>query len=260
MFSMCIQCMNMIHVFQLLLQMYYRSIKGNESELFLAHILCMTCRPKQATKLNWPSYGLVYRGSLVWTSVARLPAASFVTFKNQRGKSDSKSLSSFVFYSNEKQNNATQRFTYVSAYVCVENQTPFVCFHTNIYKLAALSSIILTWYRADRDPPGGLPRKRPFHCTSVGLKPAITPNVGNSGTQFICVGVCVRANPWLKYKCNLYLISSQSVVRKINQQMVALRIQKSKMRARVTATSCDYCVAHDGFGVGHSNESGGTVP
>ena len=56
---------------------------------------------------------------------------------------------------------------------------------------------ILTWYRGYRDQPGGASRKRPFHCTSVGLKPAITPNVGNSGTQFICVGVCVRANPCL---------------------------------------------------------------
>lgn len=54
---------------------------------------------------------------------------------------------------------------------------------------------ILTWYREHRDQDGGFPRKRLFHCTSVGLAPAITPNVGNSGTQFICVGDCVRANP-----------------------------------------------------------------
>ena len=54
---------------------------------------------------------------------------------------------------------------------------------------------ILTWYRSYRDHAGGAPRKRLSHCTSVGLTPAITPNVGNSGTQFICVGVCVRANP-----------------------------------------------------------------
>ena len=31
---------------------------------------------------------------------------------------------------------------------------------------------------------GGLPRSRPFHCTPVWLKPAIAPNVSNSGTQF----------------------------------------------------------------------------
>jgi len=57
--------------------------------------------------------------------------------------------------------------------------------------------IILTWYRRYRDQQGGSPRTRPFHCTSVGLTPAIAPNVGNSGTQFISVGVCVRANPWI---------------------------------------------------------------
>ena len=28
---------------------------------------------------------------------------------------------------------------------------------------------------------GGAPRARPFHCASVGLTLAITPNVGNSG-------------------------------------------------------------------------------
>ena len=64
--------------------------------------------------------------------------------------------------------------------------------------------IILTWYRGYRDQQGGSSRRRPFHCTSVGLTPAITPNVGNSGTQFISVGVCVRANP-----CN----RKQSIIR-----------------------------------------------
>ena len=53
-----------------------------------------------------------------------------------------------------------------------------------------------------KNKKGGSPRKRPFHCTSVGLTPAITPNVGNSGTQFISVGVCVRANPCKKRKTN----------------------------------------------------------
>lgn len=42
---------------------------------------------------------------------------------------------------------------------------------------------------------GGAPRTRPFHCTSVGLNPAITPNVGNSGTQFICVGSAFALTP-----------------------------------------------------------------
>ena len=64
------------------------------------------------------------------------------------------------------------------------------------YKTSSVETeSILTWYRGYRDHAGGASRKRPFHCTSVGLKPAITPNVGNSGTQFLCVGVCVRANP-----------------------------------------------------------------
>ena len=90
-----------------------------------------------------------------------------------------------------------------SMYVCGKNQKPFVLHFRTVHKLAALRCSILTWYRADRDPPGGLPRKRPFHCTSVGLMPAIAPNVGNSGTQFICVGVCVRANPWLITHCQL---------------------------------------------------------
>ena len=56
---------------------------------------------------------------------------------------------------------------------------------------------ILTWYREYRDQKGGLPRSRPFHCTPVRLKPAIAPNVGNSGTQFFSVGDCVRAIPRL---------------------------------------------------------------
>ena len=34
---------------------------------------------------------------------------------------------------------------------------------------------------------GDLPRSRPFHCTPLRLKPAIAPNVGNSGTQFFSV-------------------------------------------------------------------------
>lgn len=42
-------------------------------------------------------------------------------------------------------------------------------------------SSILTWHRGYRDHEGGSPRARPFHCTTVGLTLAITPNVGNSG-------------------------------------------------------------------------------
>ena len=39
---------------------------------------------------------------------------------------------------------------------------------------------ILTWHGGYPDPDGGSPRVRPFHCTSVRLTPAITPNVGDS--------------------------------------------------------------------------------
>ncbi len=46
-----------------------------------------------------------------------------------------------------------------------------------------------------RDPQGGSPRVRPFHCTPVGLTFAITPNAGDSGAQFLLVGDCVRADP-----------------------------------------------------------------
>ena len=51
------------------------------------------------------------------------------------------------------------------------------------YKVRSERSLsILTWYRGYRDHEGGSPRKRPSHCTSVGLTPAIATNVGYSGT------------------------------------------------------------------------------
>ena len=40
--------------------------------------------------------------------------------------------------------------------------------------------IILTWHGGIGDQQGRSPRARPFHCTLVGLTPAITPNVGKS--------------------------------------------------------------------------------
>ncbi|KAK9679299.1 Ligand-gated ion channel [Popillia japonica] len=43
--------------------------------------------------------------------------------------------------------------------------------------MCALESI-LTWRRGYRDQQGGSPRTRPFHCTTVGLTSAITPNAG----------------------------------------------------------------------------------
>ena len=49
---------------------------------------------------------------------------------------------------------------------------------------------------------------RPLHCTLLGLRPAISPNVGNSGAQFMVVGVCVRAAPVL------FLIKSEKKERK----------------------------------------------
>ena len=55
--------------------------------------------------------------------------------------------------------------------------------------------LILTWHRGDRDRLGGSPRMRPLHCTTVGLTPAIIPNVNDSGAQFLLGGDCVRAIP-----------------------------------------------------------------
>ena len=43
-----------------------------------------------------------------------------------------------------------------------------------------LGEHILTWHGGIGDQQGRSPRARPFHCTSVGLTPAITPNVGKS--------------------------------------------------------------------------------
>lgn len=78
----------------------------------------------------------------------------------------------------------------VSVHVCAR--------HATYINLGSDEQLILTWYRAHRDQDGGRPRRRLFHCTSVELMPAITPNVGNSGTQFIRAGVCVRARPFLQ--------------------------------------------------------------
>ena len=61
--------------------------------------------------------------------------------------------------------------------------------------------LILTWHRGHRDHEGGSPRVRPYHCTSVRLTLAITPNVGDSGAQFLLVGDCVRAIPWKSIRC-----------------------------------------------------------
>ena len=42
------------------------------------------------------------------------------------------------------------------------------------------SNSYLPGWEVNRDHEGGSSRARPFHCTSVGLTPAISPNVGNS--------------------------------------------------------------------------------
>ena len=44
----------------------------------------------------------------------------------------------------------------------------------------ARSESILTWHGLYFDPEGSRSRARPFHCTSVGLTSAITPNAGDS--------------------------------------------------------------------------------
>ena len=43
-----------------------------------------------------------------------------------------------------------------------------------------VNSSYLPGVEVNRDHEGGSSRVRPFHCTSVGLTPTITPNVGNS--------------------------------------------------------------------------------
>ena len=56
---------------------------------------------------------------------------------------------------------------------------------------------ILTWTRgSNHDHEGGSSRARLLHCTREWLTPAISPNVGNSTSSFLLVGICVRANPF----------------------------------------------------------------
>ena len=47
---------------------------------------------------------------------------------------------------------------------------------------------ILTWRRDYHDQEGGFSRVRLFHCTTVELTSANTPNVGISDVQFLIVG------------------------------------------------------------------------
>ena len=48
----------------------------------------------------------------------------------------------------------------------------------------------------NHDHEGGSSRARLLHCTKEWLTPAISPNVGNSTSSFLLVGICVRANPF----------------------------------------------------------------
>ena len=63
--------------------------------------------------------------------------------------------------------------------------------------LKKLGQSILTWTRGlNHDHEGGSSRARLLHCTKEWLTPAISPNVGNSTSSFLLVGICVRANPF----------------------------------------------------------------
>ena len=66
--------------------------------------------------------------------------------------------------------------------------------------MCPISHFILTWRRGRRDQQGGSLRMRPRHCTPLGLRPAISSNVGNSGAEFLVVGVRVRAAPDIRNK------------------------------------------------------------
>ena len=68
------------------------------------------------------------------------------------------------------------RLARVDFWLCIDN------------RFRVRAELILTWLRGHRDHEGGSPRARPFHCTSVGLTPAIIPNVDNSGVQFLLAG------------------------------------------------------------------------
>ena len=70
---------------------------------------------------------------------------------------------------------------------------------------------ILTWRGSKSDQRGVSSRARLFHCTQIGLTPAITANVGNSTVQFLVVGACVRARPLHDTKLNCQVKKSQSV-------------------------------------------------
>ena len=63
------------------------------------------------------------------------------------------------------------------------------------FAIKKTSNSYLPGWEVNRDHEGGSSRARPFHCTSVGLTPAIISNVDNSTASFLLVGDCVRAIP-----------------------------------------------------------------
>ena len=72
------------------------------------------------------------------------------------------------------------------------------CYENHVLEiLKKLGLGILTWTRGlNHDHEGGSSRARLLHCTKEWLTPAISPNVGNSASSFLLVGICVRANPF----------------------------------------------------------------
>ena len=86
---------------------------------------------------------------------------------------------------------------------------------------------ILTWTRGlNHDHEGGSSRARLLHCTKEWLTPAISPNVGNSTSSFLLVGICVRANP-----CNFGPVMCDLIDRK------AYRSWPNLSSATLTSTS-----------------------
>ena len=76
--------------------------------------------------------------------------------------------------------------------------------------LASPGKSILTWCERYFDHVVSPLRMRPSHCTSTGLTPAITPNVGNSSVYFLVVGTCVCACPLFKKQMKKKYIKTTS--------------------------------------------------
>ena len=73
---------------------------------------------------------------------------------------------------------------------CGVSQTTFVSFSR------PQDEAYLPGREVNHDHEGGSSRARLLHCTQEWLTPAISPNVGNSTSSFLLVGICVRANPF----------------------------------------------------------------